>query len=277
MIEKFRDVKDYRWLKRYLRFIETFKKDSIYKNQTHNHHILPSANYEEYSNLKENPWNLAILDYKAHYLAHYMLAKAVGGNMWYAWNMMNNSKENYSLNSKLYEVAKREHSKIVSKHMTENNPARRPEVIAKIIKANTGRKASEETKLRMSKAQSIAQLGKKLSDETKNKLSKIGKGNSNASGKRTEESKKNISKGRKGKMMGMLHFKVKTHILFDKFGRVKYVINESLTSFNKKVEEPILKIHKQRSRYKTRFRKYQKYEGSFILNLSRIKYSLSNN
>ncbi len=163
--------------------------------------------------------------------------------------------------------------------MTENNPSKRPEVIAKIIKANTGRKVSEKTKLRMSKSQSIAQLGKKLSNETKEKLSLARKNQKcpRTGKKHSDISKEKISENRKGKLVGLKHFKVSVNIMFDKFNRVVYVINESLTSFDKKVEEPILKIHKQKSRYKTRFRKYQKYEGSFILNISKIKYSLSNN
>ena len=54
MIEKFVKVEDYRWLKRYLRFIEVFKVDNIYKNNTHKHHILPKSLYSEYSNLSLN-------------------------------------------------------------------------------------------------------------------------------------------------------------------------------------------------------------------------------
>jgi len=101
MIELFTNVQDYRWLKRYLRFIETFKKDSIYK--THKHHILPKANYSKFSDFIEHPWNLAVLDYRSHLIAHYMLAKALGGNMWFAYNNMNVYGE--KLNSILYESA----------------------------------------------------------------------------------------------------------------------------------------------------------------------------
>jgi len=253
------------------RFIETFKRDSI--DKTHNHHILPKSLYPEFENLKVNPWNNATLDYKAHYLAHYMLAKALGGNMWYAWNRMNNSKEIYSLNSKLYEVAKIEHSKIVSKYMTENNPAKRPEVIAKIIKANTGRKASDETKLKMSLNNGYSMLGKHHTEETKSKLRKKRlEQDCPRKGKiHSEESKALISKNRAGKMVGLKHFKVNPFILFDKFGRVKYVINESLTSFNKKVDEPILKMNKQKI-YKTRLRKFKRYEGDYLFSLKNLKF-----
>jgi len=274
LVEKFKNIKDNRWLKRYLNFIEIFGKDSIYKKQTHKHHILPKAIYPEFSNLNENKWNKAVLSPRAHYLAHYMLAKALGGNMWYAWNIMNNSKD-YNLNSKLYENAKNEHSKIVSEYMIENNPSKRPEVIAKIIKANTGRKASKETKLKMSKAKKGKTTGYKHTEETKEKLREYRKNQKcpRLGVKTSEKTKEKISKARKGKTTGLEHFKVSSHILFNKFGVIKYVINESLTSFNKKVDEPILKI-KKCGIYKTRFRKYKQYEGCFLFSLKNIKFKI---
>jgi hypothetical protein len=103
MINKFKDVKDYRWLKRYLKFIETFKKDSICTFEVHKHHILPKAIYTEYKDLSIYSWNKAVLSYREHYIAHYMLAKALGGNMWFAFNRMNNSCK--KINSLLYEIA----------------------------------------------------------------------------------------------------------------------------------------------------------------------------
>ena len=155
MLNKFRDVKDYRWLKRYLRFIETFKKDSIYKNQKHNHHILPKANYEEFKNFSNNPWNLAILDYRSHLIAHYMLAKALGGNMWFAYNNMNAYGE--KLNSILYESAMIRISEEQSIRQTEwlkNNPHPK------------------------------GMLGKKHGEVQKKTMGKAGLGNSKANGKK---------------------------------------------------------------------------------------------
>lgn len=275
MLEKFKNIKDDRWLKRYLRFIEIFGKDSIYKKQIHKHHILPQSIYPEFGKLKDNKWNKAELSPRAHYLAHYMLAKALGGSMWYAWNRMNNGSEDYSLNSKLYEDAKKQHSKIVSKYMTENNPSKRPEVVAKIKKANTGKKASKETRAKMSKARKGKPTGYKHTEETKEKLRESRKNQKcpRLGIKTSEETKLKISKAQKGKMTGLRHFKVNSYILFNKFGVVKYVINESLTSFNKKVDEPILKIKKQ-ERYKTRFRKYKQYEGCFLFSLKNIKFKI---
>lgn len=102
MLEKFTKVKDERWLKRYLRFIEIFSLESQIVKETHNHHILPSSIYPEYADLKINEWNKSILKTRAHLIAHYILAKALGGNMWFAYNNMNCHK--VKLSSRLYEI-----------------------------------------------------------------------------------------------------------------------------------------------------------------------------
>jgi len=49
-------------------------------------------------------------------------------------------------------------------------------------------------------------------------------------------------------------------------------MNKSLTLFNKKVDEPILKMRKQKV-YKTRLRKFKKYEGNTLFSLHNIKFT----
>lgn len=106
MITNFNNVtiKEERWLVRYLHFIEKFKCDKAIKGETHNHHILPASLFPEYKNLSLNSFNKAILTTRAHLIAHYMLAKALGGNMWFAYNNMN--AHNVKLSSRLYESAR---------------------------------------------------------------------------------------------------------------------------------------------------------------------------
>lgn len=70
------------WTHRYLKFIFYFKIDKYEVGLTERHHILPRSIFKQYSNLKENTWNEAILSNRAHIIAHYMLAKAIGGKMW---------------------------------------------------------------------------------------------------------------------------------------------------------------------------------------------------
>lgn len=50
------------------------------RGKTSSHHILPAAKtlpFKIFSNIKQNPWNLAELSYSDHYRAHYLLTKAV--------------------------------------------------------------------------------------------------------------------------------------------------------------------------------------------------------
>lgn len=71
-----------------------------------------------------------------------------------------------------------------------------PEIREKIRQSNTGKKASEETRLKMSNTQKLVQTGKTLSEETKAKISAshIGK-------KLSEETKAKLSLIRKNKEM----------------------------------------------------------------------------
>lgn len=105
MIEKFKNIKNIKnihWLNRYIKFIEEFKLGDELTGKTHNHHILPRSLYPEYADLKTNVWNKAILPIRAHLIAHYMLAKALGGNMWFAYNNMN--CHNIRLKTRLYDI-----------------------------------------------------------------------------------------------------------------------------------------------------------------------------
>lgn len=122
MLEKFTKVKDERWLKRYLRFIEIFSLEDEITKETHKHHILPRSIYPEYIDLKINTWNKAILKTRSHLIAHYMLAKALGGNMWFAYNNMN--CYNVRLKTRLYEIGiknMRIEMSLISKEWIKNN------------------------------------------------------------------------------------------------------------------------------------------------------------
>jgi len=102
MIEHFlnKGYNSNRWLIRYFKFIN-FCKLTNYRDEVH--HILPRALFPEYSNLNENVWNSIQLSYRQHLISHYILAKAVGGNMWYCISLMN---KHATLNSRLYEESK---------------------------------------------------------------------------------------------------------------------------------------------------------------------------
>lgn len=100
------------YLKRYVNFIfaciennEDLPED-IY---TEKHHILPGSLWPQYVNFKEHSWNCSILTARQHFIAHWMLAKSLGKNMWYSFKMMCTIKlkqRDYKVTSIVYEMAK---------------------------------------------------------------------------------------------------------------------------------------------------------------------------
>lgn len=189
-----------RWLKRYLIFVDKF--NTPYLVESHNHHILPQSIFTEYIDFNKYPKNKAVLSYRAHLIAHYMLAKAIGGNMWYAYNMMN--MYNDKLDSILYEKGQIELSRIHSENMTKwYSENEHP-------KGMKGKKHSEKTK------QKISEWGHNYvtSEKTKQKLS-------NTWHNKTEEEKNEIiEKIRKNKLG--THHSEETRRLISEKARKRY-------------------------------------------------------
>jgi len=87
------------YLKRYIKFINKFNGSGKIQ-----HHILPKANdmFPQYKDLNIYPWNISYLGAREHFVAHWILWKALGGSQTNAFfSMKNKNKE--SLNSKAYE------------------------------------------------------------------------------------------------------------------------------------------------------------------------------
>tara|TARA_R110000744_G_scaffold137671_1_gene248286 strand:+ start:97 stop:810 length:714 start_codon:yes stop_codon:yes gene_type:complete len=83
------------------------------------HHIIPTC-----IGGADTPENKILLSYRAHYVAHYILAKTYGGKLWFAWTQMQRLAEGKSV---LYEKSR--------KYVSEA-----------VRKSNTGRVRSAETK-----------------------------------------------------------------------------------------------------------------------------------
>lgn len=69
------------YVKRYIRFIEqcaAHNQSAAFPKYTEKHHICPKAKdmFPEYKCLKANPWNLIVLTFRQHIIAHVMLWKA---------------------------------------------------------------------------------------------------------------------------------------------------------------------------------------------------------
>jgi hypothetical protein len=67
-------------LNRYIRFINdcVAKNKSVQLDYSEKHHICPKAKdmFPEFKSLKQYPWNCAVLSFRQHLIAHYMLLKA---------------------------------------------------------------------------------------------------------------------------------------------------------------------------------------------------------
>jgi len=105
------------------------------------HHIVPKS-----KGGTNQSSNLIWLTGREHFVAHMLLAHIYGGGMWQAAKMMKQSNKNQIrvYNSRLYEIAKREWTNYLKGKPRPKN------VVEALDKARTGRKASEETKAKMS-------------------------------------------------------------------------------------------------------------------------------
>ena len=130
---KLKNKKDLIWVERYIKFIEYFE-NNIPLNNFEKHHILPKSidMFPEYSSFTKHKENCIKLPLRAHYLAHYMLAKAFKGKQWYSFNVMNRVYKN----SILYEKNRIYLSEIISKNNT-----------GKKVKESVKKLSSERTKL----------------------------------------------------------------------------------------------------------------------------------
>ena len=63
------------WLSSYANFLSSAPDGSI------RHHIIPKKLLPEYTNLDRNPWNSKLLHPGDHLYAHFLLCKALPGNM----------------------------------------------------------------------------------------------------------------------------------------------------------------------------------------------------
>ena len=91
---------DKRQIDRYLKFITKYSGTG----GNVKHHILPKSNdcWPEFSDFKENAWNCALLTERQHFIAHWILWKAIGGLQTNAFYQMKHC-EGMMLTSRVYE------------------------------------------------------------------------------------------------------------------------------------------------------------------------------
>ena len=255
-----------RWIKRYINFILHFE----YK-KGHKHHILPKSIFPEFSNLKMYPWNCKILSPRAHYIAHYILSKAYGNKMLYAFNMLSNSC-NAKINSRLYESAKREYSYMLSKFMSTNNPMFNEETRDKVSKSNTGKKASLATREKMSKNSYMKTAEGKYKKSVQMKknnpmfkeIHRMTLSKAKMGSKHTIEAKLKMSISKKGVNTGEKHFRTRPVIIYNKYGGVMFLCVISFQEYCKSRSLPykIFNLsYKNKEGFKSRKISYKEYEG----------------
>lgn len=183
---------------------------------TEKHHVLPKC----LGGTNEST-NLVVLSAREHYIAHLLLAKIHGGKLWYALKVMSNNGESRGvtkITGSMYEKARSKISKLMS--AVNTGRVRSDETKALISKNHSkcwlGRKHTEEFKAETSNRQKGSKnhnYGKKASEETRAKMSKIRTGR-----KHTKESILKM-KGRSGKLSH--HFSGYYHTDLGKFASTR--------------------------------------------------------
>ena len=171
---------------RYQRFIDSLKGQAL-DGYTEVHHIVPVSMGG--SNEKDN---LIALTARQHYVAHWMLARALGGSAARAFFMMSNFGRYGKVNSATYEIARKEYAKQVCLQLKAkpNTYVITDEIRQKMRQSALGRKVSDAAKVKISQHNK----GKKWDDEFKRKVSeaKKGKATRGTGWKQSEETKQKI-------------------------------------------------------------------------------------
>jgi hypothetical protein len=177
---------------RYQRFIDSLKGQAL-DGYTEVHHIVPVSMGG--SNDKDN---LIALTARQHYVAHWMLARALGGSAARAFFMMSNFGRYGNVNSTTYEIARKEYAQQVSLQLKENpnTYVMTDEIRQKMRQSALGRKLSEATKAKIS----AAQVGRVYDDEFKRNVSEglKGKATRGTGWSQSEETKRKIGDAQVG-------------------------------------------------------------------------------
>jgi len=163
------------YLASYKRLIEKAKSENRQKNKGvyyEAHHIIPKCIGGEGRTKDLNHPNIVLLTAKEHYISHRLLCLIYPDNksLRYAlWCMINGhgSESRYATTARIYESLRLDHAYTISLNLKgKKKPIFTEEHRKNISKALTGRKVSEEVKLKK-KGRSAWNKGKKLTPEQK--------------------------------------------------------------------------------------------------------------
>lgn len=111
------------YLNRYLRFVSSFRSEDDKDRESH--HILPSSLFPQYKSKTDAPWNRVILSSRAHYLAHWILMKALPGckqsdrAFWAMTAGCRSNNRRYRISSSAFSIAR---AKFRESMQGENHP-----------------------------------------------------------------------------------------------------------------------------------------------------------
>jgi hypothetical protein len=181
---------------RYQRFIGSLRGQSV-DGYAEVHHIVPRS-----LGGSDDADNLIRLTARQHFIAHWMLARAIGGSASRAFFMMSNFGRYGSVNSTTYQIARQEYAALAAVQMAGRvMPPVSDETKEKQRQAKLGRKLTPEhiEKVRLTR------IGKKMDEEFCRKVSeaKRGKGNGRFGCIMSEETKQRIGDAQRGALNHM--------------------------------------------------------------------------
>ena len=165
-----------KYTKWYFSIIETAKmRKTLPRHLVERHHILPKSIFPQYQNFVLYPENGVYLTFREHYICHWLLTKMVNEEHLYKMSnallrMTKKTNNRYRPKSIIYSNTR---SKIRQSISGKNSP--HFGVPKNYPNGNKGVPMKEETKEKLR----MANLGKKASIETKNKMSNSHKGAKN--------------------------------------------------------------------------------------------------
>ncbi len=160
-------IKNKHYFNRYTKYISSLKNQHI-DGYYELHHIIPKS-----FGGNNNQENLIKLTARQHFVAHWILSKALGGAAIRAFFMMSNFGKYGKVNSLAYEKARIEYAKLVSLQSKNKTFSYKftEEHKLRLSAAKKGKKLSIEARRKISKQQT----GRKLSASTKQKISELKK------------------------------------------------------------------------------------------------------
>jgi hypothetical protein len=181
---------------RYQRFIDSLRGQSV-DGYAEAHHIVPRS-----LGGSDDADNLIRLTARQHFIAHWMLARAIGGSASRAFFMMSNFGKYGQVNSTTYQIARQEYAEIARIQFRGRvMPPVSEETRKKQRQAKLGKKLSAEhvEKVR------LAVLGRKMGPEFAAKVSEAKRGRSNGRNgcSMPEETKQRIGDAQRGALNHM--------------------------------------------------------------------------